>query len=163
MTFKEKKAMCEEFVEQLKSELGDGYAWIWQGKTGNSRTCYIFQRGALDQITYHSKPVYSFRYSDNWSWYESEKKCPDLDYIQCYNADLPRPKMREAEGAPSKRVLGIQVAIMGTDDQYHAIYGEVYDRKEKTWTWKDNTPEEAAYYAQCMLDYEAYKASKKAC
>lgn len=142
MTFKEKKAMCEAFVEQLKAELGDGYAWIWQGKTGNSRTCYIFQRGTLDQITYHSKPVYSFRYSDNWSWYESEKKCPDLDYIQCYNADLPRPKMREAEGAPSKRVLGIQVAI---------------------WTWKDNTPKEAAYYAQCMLDYEAYKASKKAC
>lgn len=162
MTFKEKKAVCEEFVRNLKEALGDEYEWEWQGK-GNSRTAYIFPAGTLDQITYHSKPRYSFRYSDNWSWYADESKCPDTDYIQCYNADLPRPKERQAPGESSKRILGIQVAMQGADGKYHAVFGEVYDRKTKTWSWKDATPEDVAYYAQCMRDYDVYKASKEAC
>ena len=133
MDFNEKKAECLDYFMKLADLLKETHVIVGSCKADAS--VYLVPIGTESEITYHSKPADSYRYSDHWNWYASLHKCENPNYIQCLNVDMPRAKARTAEGKYSKPVLGICVAKIGDDGKYHTVYGEKFDRKQKTWSW----------------------------
>lgn len=105
---------------------------------------YLVPHGTKSQITYYSKPDKSFRFSGHWNWYVPHNLCYNEHYIQCFTRDMPRTKPRDGEGLGSKPVLGTAVCVMGGDGEYHVVYGEVFDRKKKTWGWLETDPADIA-------------------
>ena len=94
---------------------------------------YLITKGTIDELTYYGKPKNSFRISDHWNWYSNVNKCSNENYIQCYSKDAPCAKSRSGEGKPSKPIFSIMVAYYGNDNQYHSIFGERFNRREKKW------------------------------
>ena len=132
----EKFEACRNFFERLAFALSGGYEVVGSCNVDNS--VYLVPCGRSDQITYYGKPDNSFRLSDHWNWYTSEKKCDKKNYIQCYSTDMPRPNSRPLPWKASKPKYGCQVAIYGKDHKYHCVYGEIFDRKTKQWNWIEN-------------------------
>lgn len=110
------------------------------GSCNADSTLYLVPDGTANQISYTSKPEKSFRVSDHWNWFANLKKCPYEKYIQCLSVDLPFAKKRPANGMASKPINAVQVSVIGKDGKYHAVYGEVFNRKTKTWGWIESNP-----------------------
>jgi hypothetical protein len=129
---------CDAFI--------DGLAELLRGKYEMTPSCnrdlsrYLIPKGTKDQISYYGKPEMSFRASDHWNWYTSLAKCSNERMIQCYSMNLPGPRPRINPGEATKGVHAYQVAIY-QNGRYYAVYGDVYDRKERRWGWIENTPE----------------------
>lgn len=140
MTIDEKKAKCTEFFEKLSEALKEDY--VVMGSCNQDFSRYLVPIGTESQVSYMGKPENSFRISDHWNWFANVNKCPDEHYIQCLSVDLPWTRKRFAPGKPSRPVSGTQVAVFGADRKYHAVYGERYSRKTKTWDWVESTVEE---------------------
>lgn len=136
MTKKEKWKACEQFFMDLCEAAKDKYELV--GSCNQDNTLYLIPKGTEDQITYHSKPEYSFRLSDHWNWYANVKKCEDEWYVQCMSYDLPRPKNRRNEGMASDPILATCVALTKKGGHYKVIFGEKFNRKKKKWNWIEN-------------------------
>ena len=133
MSVSMKKNLCRDYFYYLVDTLKDTHELV--ESCNADETLYLIPKGSISELSYTSKPVDSYRYSDHWNWYANLKKCPVGRYIQCYNPDLPRAKPRAGEGLASKPVKATCIAYYGEDKKYHTIYGEKFDRKEKTWSW----------------------------
>ena len=131
MNFKKKKELCVNYFDRLCKKLEGTHVLV--ASCNNDCSMYLVPKGSESQITYSSKPINSYRFSDHWNWYANVKKCPDENYIQCLNIDLPRAKPRNAEGKASKPVFGICVAYFDADSKYHHVYGEKFNRSTREW------------------------------
>lgn len=140
MTFKEKKEACVKYFDELANLLNGSYEVVSSCNNEHFRSRYLIKNGTVDELTYESKPMFSFRISDHWNWYSSTKKCTDHDYIQCFTTDMPRVKKRETENGASKPVFGVCVAFFDEDKKYHVIFGEKFDRRTKKWSWVNTSP-----------------------
>jgi len=129
-----KKEECLAYFMDLVKKLADTHELI--SSCNKDTTLYLIPKGTIDQLTYTSKPVDSYRFSDHWNWYANVNKCPNEHYVQCYNVDMPRVKPRAEAGKPSKPVFGICVAHFGDDMKYHHVFGEKFDRKTKVWSYE---------------------------
>ena len=138
----ERKTKCRYFYDELTKELSEFYDSI--GSCNHDESIYLIPKGTEEQITYYGKPDRSFRYSDHWNWYSSIRKCEDPSVIQCYNADIPEPRSRIEDWKASKPRFAIQVGYCDKNNEYHAIYGEAYDKETKEWYWLDNNPKDIA-------------------
>lgn len=130
---------CIAFYEELERRLSNTHVSV--GSCNRDLSSYLIPNGTKDQITYHSKPVNSFRISDHWNWKTNLKKCEDESYVQCLSKDLPWTKKRNGEGMASDPVRAKCVCFFGPDNLYHVIYGEKFDRKTKTWSWIESSVE----------------------
>ena len=142
MTNIEKVEACKEFFNSLSKILESTYEVVASCNQDISK--YLIPKGTIGDLTYHSKPDASFRISDHWNWYSNLKKCPNPNYIQCLSVDMPRAKKRPDYGKASKPIDGIQVSVIGKDGKYHAVYGEIFDRKTKKWNWLETDPADIA-------------------
>lgn len=133
MTIKEKQELCINFFYKLADELKDTHEVV--GSCNKDSSVYLIPKGSIDKLTYHSKPENSYRFSDHWNWYANIKKCEDSRYVQCFCPDLPWTRRRPAEGMPSRPVTGICVAYFGTDNRYHSVFGDRFDRKTRQWSF----------------------------
>lgn len=140
MTRNEKMIACEVFFEKIQKKL-DGYVVVKSCNADSS--AYLVPDGTENDISYYGKPAKSFRISDHWNWRSSLTKCTWQNYIQCWSVDVPYARKREVEGKSTKPRFAAQVAVIGDDGKYHAVYGEIFDRKTKTWKWLNGTVEEA--------------------
>lgn len=135
-----KREKCNEFFDKLAKLLGSSHEVVGSCNVDFSR--YLVPIGTADQVTYYGKPEKSFRVSDHWNWFSNIKKCSDPTYVQCRSLDIPWVRKRETPGMATKPRFGIQVCIQLDDGCYHHVYGEKFDRKTKTWSWVESTPEE---------------------
>lgn len=140
MNIDEKKNACNTFFDKLSAVLSGSYEIV--GSCNQDFSRYLVPNGTADQITYYGKPLNSFRVSDHWNWFSNLKKCKDPHHIQCRSLDIPWCRKR-VDGDPfaTKPRFGIQVCIY-LKDGYHHVYGDKFDRKTKTWTWIESTPED---------------------
>ena len=133
---------CEEFFSNLCAILSDTYEVV--GSCNRDLSQYLIPKGTISELSYYSKPAKSFRISDHWNWYSSLKKCSNPHYIQCFSVDIPRAEKRTDYGKATKPKYGIQVSVIGGDGKYHAVYGEIYDRKTGAWNWLETEPADIA-------------------
>ena len=138
MNNEEKIMKCQEMFDNISMTLCETYEEM--GSCNKDISAYLVPIGTTDEVTYHSKPELSFRISDHWNWYSNTKKCPDAKYIQCYCDELPYAKRRLAYGKASTPIFAICVCLF-KNNKYHVVYGEYYDRKTKTWHWRENNIE----------------------
>lgn len=139
MTFEEKWEKCCEFFKELSDALSSTHV-ILNSCNLNSQdvSVYLIPIGTEEQVSYFGKPIGSFRISDHWNWYANVNKNPNENYIQCLSVDMPWAKKRKAPGKPSNPVVGMQIALVKDDGKYHAVYGEVFNRKTKEWGWLES-------------------------
>ena len=142
MTIEEKNDKCKIFFDELCNMLGEGYELL--GSCNKDISAYLCPVGTTEKVTYKSKPELSFRISDHWNWYSNTKKCSDPKYIQCFSKDLPWVRKRLAEGKASKPIMASCVCLF-RDGIYHVVYGECFNRKTKTWSWIENSPEKVIF------------------
>lgn len=149
-------ALCWNFYEELAKELGEEYERS-DGTHCKPQSSCLVRRGDISHLNYFEKPEWSFRVAPLWNWYANLEKNPDPKYVQCKTDDLPwaRQRPKDDPTAPSKPVTACCVALF-YEGKYHVIYGEIFDQKTKTWSWKDNSPESAL---NCMW-YEKYKRNE---
>ena len=138
---------CNVFFDKLCEVLANEYDVVNSPWTKDR---YLVPKGTADQITYYTKPMSSFRVSDHWNWFAPTNKCDKQSMIQCYSVDLPfahdRAGDKKSKGSYS-RIDAAQVGFVCPDGKYRAVYGEIYDRKTKTWSWLEVSPEDVA----CMI------------
>lgn len=140
---KEEKMMkCEEFFSILSELLNGTYEVVSSCNADISK--YLIPKGTISELTYYSKPMNSIRISDHWNWFANLNKCSVPWYVQCFSTDIPRPSGRLEAGKASKPKYGMQVSVFGGDGKYHAVYGEVFDRKTKKWEWLETDPADIA-------------------
>jgi len=147
MNFKEKLNKCNRFFDNMVVLLWSSHNEM--GSCNKDASRYLVPSGTENEVTYNSKPRNSLRVSDHWNWYASTKKCSNEHYIQCLSVNAPYARKREAEGKASKPITAIQVCLLGDDDKYHVVYGEKYDKKTKTWTWIESSPQILATEMSC--------------
>lgn len=128
---------CRTFFEELADLLKDNYVVIESCNADFSK--YLCVRGTENEISYSGKPNLSFRMSDHWNWYSSLRKCPDINYVQCYSVDAPEPRPRKEYGKATMPIDICQVSIF-IDGEYRAVYGEVFDRSTKRIKWLEMSP-----------------------
>ena len=138
MTKEEKMRKCNEFFNQLVKILEDRYESMGSCNVDSSR--YLVPLGTSSEVTYYGKPNKSFRVSDHWNWYANTNKCSNSNYVQCRSLDMPWARKRIEIGKATKPRFGAQVAMILDDGYYHAVYGERFDRKTKSWTWIESNP-----------------------
>ena len=126
---------CYDYFSELVKALKDDYVVV--NSCNEDITKYLIPKGTEALVTYKSKPILSFRISDHWNWYANTLKCKDSWYIQCFSKDMPWAKKRLKPGYASKPIMGMSVMLFDTDGTYHCVYGEVFDRKTKTWYWRE--------------------------
>ena len=134
---------CRNFYNNLSNILKD-YGYVVVGSCNQDISSYLIPIGTEDKISYYEKPFKSFRLSDHWNWYANVNKCSKEHYVQCLSVDAPWARKRFKEGGPSKPIFAIQVCVFGSDEKYHHVYGEKFDRKTKTWSWIESDPNEIA-------------------
>ena len=138
--------ICLEFFHKTAALVSDIYEEL-PSKSKHWPSICLVPKGTASQVTYYGKPVNSLRVAMNWNWRAGLDKCSIPKYIQCVTKDLPfvkaRPKDHPERSSPP--IFGNMVALFDTDNKYHCIFGEKYDRSSKTWSWVENTPERVAY------------------
>ena len=139
MTKSERYTKCSEYFNKLADAINN-YTVI--GSINQDFSKYLIPNGTEQQLSYESKPMYSFRISDHWNWYANLNKCSKAWYIQCLTRDMPWAKKRLKEGYASKPINGVSVMFYGSDGLYHCVFGEVFDRTTKTWNWIETPIEE---------------------
>lgn len=163
--FREQAELCIAFSKELQKLLADDYETfgttfhglrrpIVENKDTNKfclNDYYLVPLGTKKEITYYSKPKWSFRFSDHWNWYEKSNRCDDTDFIQCFNVDLPRVGKRfVSEDKRSAPCTAIQVAIFTHDhvkkhhdgEAYHCVYGSYKNKDTHSWEWMEKTPQQ---------------------
>ena len=135
-----KRRKCNQFFDELAGLLSSTYELV--GSCNQDFSRYLVPNGTVPEITYHSKPAYSFRISDHWNWWANLKKCKDENYVQCRSLDMPWVGQRKAPGMASEPRKGFQVAFCDKDGIYHHVFGEKFDRQTRTWSWVENDPAE---------------------
>ena len=133
MVREEQKDKCMNLFKELTRKLEKNYTLI--GSCNQDESAYLVPNGTEDQVTYHSKPIDSFRISDHWNWKSNVKKCSDEYHIQCWNVDLMRCKKRNGPGLASNPIWAWSIAYFGDDERYHTIFGSLYDYVEHQWLW----------------------------
>ena len=133
MSNEEKINACLLYFNELADELNETHELV--KSCNNDLSMYLIPKGSIDQLTYHSKPVNSYRFSDHWNWYSSTSKCKDERYVQCFCPDMPWAKRRLAEGKASRPAFGICVAFFGDDNKYHHVFGDKFNRKTHEWSF----------------------------
>ena len=133
-----KRDDCNKFFYDLAEILYASYEII--GSINKDFSRYLVPFGTDNQITYYSKPAFSFRISDHWNWYSSLKKCKNEFYVQCNSVDMPVARRRANSSWVSEPHCGIQVAFCDRVGIYHHVYGEKYDRRTRKWSWVENDP-----------------------
>ena len=144
--WKDQLDKCIQFFHEVAGMLTDIYEVI-PGKSEKHKSFCLVPKGTANQVTYYGKPVNSLRVAMNWNWYAGLDRCINPKYIQCVTPDLPYVKQRPKEHPEwsSPPVYGNMVALFDMDNKYHCIFGEKYNREDKTWSWvTDNTPEQVA-------------------
>ena len=145
--FKQQFDKCNAFFDEL-TKLLDGQYEVVHSNCKKSKDRYLIPNGTAAEITFNSKPASSFRVSDHWNWVSDRKYCDRLNYQQCYNEDLPRGFRRDPNSTKAtKPIFAAQVAFMCPDGVYRAVYGEIFDRKTKTWSWLEADPADVV----CMI------------
>lgn len=129
--YEERKRSCLEYFYYLCDELRETHTIV--GSCNNDCSLYLVPKGTESQITYYSKPVDSYRFSDHWNWYANLKKCPDEKYVQCFNPDLPWARRRSEDGRATRPIFGVCVAYFDADQKYHTVFGERFNRRTKKW------------------------------
>ena len=133
----EKLILCGNFICSLAYMLGPSYELMPSCNNDVSR--YLIPAGTKDEVSYYGKPDKSFRFSDHWNWFSSNKKCTDENMVQCRSLDMPWVRRREQPGKATKPRFGIQVCIYDAATKcYHHVFGDKFDRKTKIWTWIDD-------------------------
>lgn len=135
MEKEEKIRLINEFFNKLALALSDKYECL--NSCNVDATRYLVPNGTSNEVTYYSKPIWSFRVSDHWNWYANTKKCQDYNYVQCHSVNVPRANKRDLS-SPNKATAprkAFQVSVMGSDGVYHCIFGECYDYKKHSWDW----------------------------
>lgn len=146
----QKKELCNKFFDELVTVLNEkwkdeelGSEWVVVESCNKDFSRYLVLKGRESDITYNSKPKFSFRISDHWNWFSNIKKCEDPFYIQCNSSDMPYPKFRP-DGRATKPRYGVQVCMTINGYIYRCVFGDCFDLHSKTWTWKDNSPKSVA-------------------
>jgi len=147
--FADKMTECLNFFEELSDLMRDTHEVV--GSCNQDLSAYLIPEGAKAEITYHSKPAFSFRVSDHWNWYANVKKCANERYVQCLCVDLPYARPRKYEGGASSPIRAASVCAIGEDGKYHVIFGEAWDKKKKEWRW---IYRDARQYL-CEINYQA--------
>jgi len=137
LTNEEKVKKCIEFFDNLKDVLSKNYEVV--ASCNADISSYLIPKGSIEDLSYFGKPAKSFRFSDHWNWFSNLKKNPDPHYIQCFSVDAPWANRRTSDKA-TKPIHAIQVGYFDSDNRYHAVYGEMFDRKTKTWDWLEADP-----------------------
>ena len=101
--------------------------------TSNDR--YLVPVGTENDLSWNSKPAFSFRVSNHWNWRANKKKCDDDRYIQCYTRDMPWARKRRDDGLATRPMIGCAVAYFTEGREYVVIYGEKFNRINKTWSY----------------------------
>lgn len=131
----EKGYQCRRFFKELADILGETHYIV--GSCNQDETIYLLEKGTDErELSYYSKPKNSYRISDHWSWYSNVRKNPDETYIQCESVDVPNVRERIEPGKASKPRKAWQVCFFGEDGKYHCIFGDIYDKETKTWSFK---------------------------
>lgn len=141
-TIEDKMSECRNFIEELHDILKDEF--VFMPSCNQDLSAYLVPNGTEAKVSYYEKPINSFRISDHWNWYSGLRRCADPNMVQCLNIDIPWCRKRKAPGAPTRGIIGVQVAYYGPDNQYHCVFGEKFDRRTRQWTWVDSSPEKAA-------------------
>lgn len=156
MTYDEMYEKCLVYFDKLVTLLGDSYEQV--GSCNKDRSLYLVPKGTANQVTYESKPIWSFRVSDHWNWYANIKKCPNRNYIQCYTRDLPHAMKRQLPDGASKPIWGSMVAVFGPDQRYYCVYGEKWNKFTREYTFFESDPEQVAtaidIRRNSILDYK---------
>lgn len=136
---------CIEFFNQVAALLTDIYE-VLPGKSRQWRSFCLVPKGTINQVTYYGKPMNSLRVAMNWNWRAGLDRCTNPKHIQCVTPDLPyvKPRPKDHPEWSSPPVFGNMVALFDTDNKYHCIFGEKFNRDTKTWTWINNDPEKIA-------------------
>jgi len=133
MNRKEKIQACIEFFNTIAGLLSETHEVV--GSCNQDISQYLIPFGSIQDLSYASKPANSFRISDHWNWYSNLMKNPDTHYIQCFSVDAPWANSRKTPTGASEPVNIIQVGYFGPDNRYHAVFGEVFNRKTHNWSW----------------------------
>lgn len=152
---------CRSFFDKLAEILKEKYIVV--ASCNKDLSAYLVPIGTEDQITYTSKPAFSFRVSDHWNWFSNKIKCDDLSIIQCYSDGVEYPIPRNP-AYPEKATHprhACQVAWCDQYGVYHPVYGDFWMNSKKKYSWKSNhTPEEvAAYVLKQWEEAEAHVTS----
>lgn len=125
MTFKEKKEKLDELWKQLCNAYSD---YSEMGSCNKDYSRYLVPNGTESEVTYHGKPLNSFRISDHWNWI-SPRKAPGE--IQC-------PLWSE-RNFPAKTKPLTRIGIFVFDGKYYCfVCGERKIKHEWIWDCPDN-------------------------
>lgn len=141
--FRDKKQLCNYFFDGLKERLSDIYEEVPSCNNDFSR--YLCIKGSSEEITYNGKPELSLRVSDHWSWYSSTNKCENKNYAQCFSKDFPRPHKRKVPDKASEPIKAASVCLY-KNGEYKVIFGEIYDRKKRSWGWINDSVDDVISY-----------------
>lgn len=141
--YQKKMDTCKMFIQEVADILADTYELV--GSCNRDASLYLIPKGTNEELSYYGKPDRSLRFSDHWNWYSNLNKCKDEQMVQCRSLDMPWARKREMPGKASKPRFGIQVCLYDAADKcYHIVYGDKFDRKNKTWTWIENSAKDVA-------------------
>lgn len=140
LSIEEKEIKCKQYFSELAEKLEGKFELI--GSCNRDKTIYLVPVGTANEITYHGKPIGSFRISDHWNWKANLKRNPNERHIQCITHDMPFCHKRKEEGKASDPIYGWMVAYYDKDHFYHCIYGEKYDHNERKWSWIETPVDE---------------------
>lgn len=111
--------LCQDFFRELCWKMEE-YNYIRQASCNGGLSSYLVLAGSQNQITYEQKPKYSFRISDHWNWKAALYKCPNPNYIQCYNVDL----LQNPSYITDSPMNAISVAVTMDGYKYHTVFGD---------------------------------------
>jgi len=143
--WKQQLENCTRFFNAVAELLKDTHVVVASRSKKWPSACLV-EKGQENQVTYYGKPVNSLRVGPNWNWRAGLDRCSNPDYIQCVTPDLPYVKQRPKDHPEwaSPPVWGNMVAYFSTDNKYHCVFGEKYDKEEKQWIWVEAIPEKVA-------------------
>ena len=127
---------CIQFFNIVAAQLKDTHVVV-ESKSKKWPSFCLVEKGQERQVSYYGKPVNSLRVAPNWNWRAGLDRCSNPKYIQCVTPDLPFARRRPAEHPEwsSMPIFGNMVGYFDTDNKYHCIFGEKYDRETKEWSW----------------------------
>ena len=143
---------CVRFFNEVAELLKDTHVVV-PSKSKKWESYCLVEKGQENQVTYYGKPVNSLRVAPNWNWRAGLDRCSNPSYIQCVTPDAPFARRRPKEHPEwsSLPIFCNMVGYFDTDNKYHCIFGEKYERETKTWTWVENFPKRVALMIQAKM------------
>lgn len=158
MNTMDKIVFCQEFFDELAKKL-KAYNYIVVPSCDNDISRYLVLAGSENQITYETKPKYSFRISDHWNWKAALYKCPNPNYIQCYNVDLLQ-NPRYVTNSPTNAIC---VAATMNGYNYHTVYGDLgFDPRKGGCRWQHSSADYVIAQLKAQVLCDIFKEMGKA-